>query len=74
MIRCVDTPPVPSELVASILVPGGMPKSHPLPCKRNGFHCRSHHVRSAAPPDRNEIVLVFAFCSFLMKADSGEAG
>jgi hypothetical protein len=28
----------------------------------------------AAPLDRNEKVLVLAFCSFLMKADLGEAG
>jgi hypothetical protein len=28
----------------------------------------------AAPLDRNKNVLVLAFCSFLMKADLGEAG
>jgi hypothetical protein len=30
--------------------------------------------QTAAPFDRNEDVLVLAFCSFLMKADLGEAG
>jgi hypothetical protein len=41
---------------------------------RRGIGAAFQRPKTAAPLDRNENSLVSAFCSFLMKADLGEAG
>jgi hypothetical protein len=48
--------------------------NHPKEQKKNTCSAASPDRYTAASPDRSEIYLVLDFCSFMMKADLGEAG